>query len=127
MPSSKVFSGTTFRIIFEINGGLPYTISGSFIDCHVWYLRYFGISIKEKYSTIADNELDDLIRPLLYENPHLGYRSTQANRWNVTWLNIQFECIRSIYLIFLYLLKVAFDNPLALESETKPTLELWGF
>ncbi|CAG2211814.1 unnamed protein product [Mytilus edulis] len=42
-------------------------------------LRYFGISIRERYSTVDDNELDDMIRPLLDENPHLGYRSIQAH------------------------------------------------
>ncbi|CAC5388907.1 unnamed protein product [Mytilus coruscus] len=42
-------------------------------------LLYFGISIREKYSTVDDNELDDIIRPLLDENPHLGYRSIQAH------------------------------------------------
>ncbi|CAC5390816.1 unnamed protein product [Mytilus coruscus] len=42
-------------------------------------LRYFGISIRERYSTVDDNELDDITRPLLHENHHLDYRSIQAH------------------------------------------------
>ncbi|CAC5371774.1 unnamed protein product [Mytilus coruscus] len=34
---------------------------------------------RERYSTVDDNELDDIVRPLLDENPHLGYRSIQAH------------------------------------------------
>ncbi|XP_063438044.1 uncharacterized protein LOC134719043 [Mytilus trossulus] len=41
-------------------------------------LRFYGLSTTEQYSSICDDDLDELLQPIIDENPHLGYRSIQA-------------------------------------------------
>ncbi|CAC5384765.1 unnamed protein product [Mytilus coruscus] len=41
-------------------------------------LRFYGLSTTKQYSSICDDDLDQLLQPIIEENPHLGYRSIQA-------------------------------------------------
>ncbi|CAC5384949.1 unnamed protein product [Mytilus coruscus] len=38
-------------------------------------LRFYGLSTTEQYSSICDDDLDQLLQPIIEENPHLGYRA----------------------------------------------------
>ena len=45
----------------------------------VYFLyRFFKLSISDTFSLLSDDELEMLIKPMVVENPHLGYRSIQA-------------------------------------------------
>ncbi|XP_052100190.1 uncharacterized protein LOC127734390 [Mytilus californianus] len=41
-------------------------------------LRFFTLSISDTFTVLSDDELDLLIKPMVVENPYLGYRSVKA-------------------------------------------------
>ncbi|VDI06910.1 Hypothetical predicted protein [Mytilus galloprovincialis] len=70
-------SGTAFKASRTIQGsaGPPsYDITRDQLE----FFLELGSSISDAFTVLSDDELDLLIKPMVVENPYLGYRSVQA-------------------------------------------------